>query len=93
MAALASVGFFIASVSRVDLVIVRDEAAERVTVSGNLFFASLDNLSGHLRASPATHTVLDLRRVPYCDSAALDMIESIREERGRRGGRLDVEMR
>ena len=93
VAALASVGFFIASVSRVDLVIVREETFERVTVSGNLFFASLDALTGHLRESPATHTVLDLRRVPYCDTAALSMIESIRQERLDRGGRLDVEMR
>jgi SulP family sulfate permease len=90
VAVVASVGFFVAGVSKVNLVISRESALERIAVSGNLFYASLDRLSNHLRADPTAHTLLDLSRVSYCDSAALNMIEAIRGERRQRGGRLEL---
>ena len=90
VAVAASVGFFVAGVSKVNLVINRDSTLERIAVSGNLFYASLDRLSNHLRSEPTAHTLLDLSRVSYCDSAALSMIETIQGERRQRGGRLDL---
>lgn len=90
VAAVSSLGFFIAGVSKVALVVVQQDDVERIQVSGNLFYASLDTLSHHLRAHPGKHTVLDLGRVPYCDSSALAMIEAIKREREAHGGRLEV---
>ena len=90
VAALSSLGFFIAGVSKVAFVVVQEDDVERVTVTGNLFYASLDALSHHLREHPTARTLLDLTRVPYRDAAAREMIEKIKTERLRRGGQLDV---
>lgn len=90
VAVLLSLGFFIAGVSKVALVMVDQDGVERIQVTGNLFYASLDALAHHLRAHPDAHTVLDLTRVPYCDSSAIAMIEAIKQERLAHGGRLEV---
>jgi len=90
LAALTSLGFFIAGVSKVAYVVVHEDGVERIRVTGNLFYASLDALSHHLRQHPKAHTRLDLTRVPYRDAAAIAMIEAIQRERQRHGGRLDV---
>jgi SulP family sulfate permease len=90
IAVLASVGFFVVGVSHVKLAISRHEGEERIAVRGNLFYASLDRLANHLRADPAARTVLDLSKVPYCDTAALDLIASVQKQRARHGGRLEV---
>ena len=90
VAIAASVGFFVASVSKVKLAISHEGDGERIVVSGNLFYASLDRLARHARANPSARTILDLRLVPYCDSAAWEMIKSIQEERRRHGGRLEI---
>ena len=90
VAAGLSVAFFIAGASKVDLEIVREGPGERIAVTGNLFYASLDRLSAHLRKGPAMMTLLDLRRVPYCDASAKALFESIRQERMLHGGKLDV---
>lgn len=90
VAALLSLGFFIAGVSKVALVMVDQDGVERIQVTGNLFFASLDALSQHLRANPSARTLLDLSRVPYCDSSAMAMIEAIKRERQEHGGDLDI---
>lgn len=63
---------------------------ERIVVTGNLFYASLDRLAKHLHSDPTVRTVLDLSRVPYCDAAAQDMIRKIQAERARHGGRLEI---
>jgi len=90
VAALLSLGFFIAGVSKVALVMVDQDGVERIQVTGNLFFASLDGLSQHLRANPSARTLLDLSRVPYCDSSAMAMIGAIKRERQEHGGDLDI---
>jgi len=90
VAVVASVGFFVASVSEVNLAISREGNEERIAVSGNLFYASLDPLAKHLKSEPSARTVLDLSRVPYCDAAARDMIKKIQTERARNGGRLGI---
>jgi SulP family sulfate permease len=90
VAVLASVGFFVAGVSQVTFAITHHEGEERIAVRGNLFYASLDRLANHLRADPAAKTVLDLSKVPYCDTAALDLIAHVQQQRARRGGRLEV---
>ncbi|MBI1395254.1 MAG: hypothetical protein GC151_04670 [Betaproteobacteria bacterium] len=90
VAVLSSVAFFVAGVSKVQLLISEEDGAEHIHVKGNLFYASFDRLARHLRRSPAAHTVLDLSHVPFCDSAASDMIESVQKLRARHGGRLDV---
>ncbi len=90
VAVAVSVGFFVASASRVKLGVSRDGAEERIVVSGNLFYASLDGLAKHLHSDLTARTVLDLSRVPYCDAAALDMINKIREERAQHGGQLEL---
>nr|MCU0636967.1 hypothetical protein [Gemmatimonadaceae bacterium] len=90
VAIVTSVVFFVASASRVSLDITRDGDAEHIAVRGNLFYASIDGLVGHLRAHPATRTTLDLRAVPYCDSAAIAAIDMIQRERNQHGGRLDL---
>ena len=90
VAVVVSVGFFVASASRVKLSVSRDGDEERIVVTGNLFYASLDRLAKHLHSDPTTRTVLDLSRVPYCDAAAQDMIRKIQAERARRGGRLEI---
>jgi SulP family sulfate permease len=90
VAIVASVVFFVASASRVALDISRDGDTEHIAVRGNLFYASIDGLVGHLRANPAMRTTLDLSAVPYCDSAALAMIDMIERERDQHGGRLEV---
>ncbi len=89
-AVLASVAFFVASVSKVELTISQDGDQERIEVGGNLFYASLDRLAKHLRGDPSAHTILDLRCVPYCDAAARDMIQNLQKERLRHGGKLDI---
>jgi len=90
VAVLASVGFLLAGMSKVGFVVSHDGELERIAVSGNLFYASLDRLSRHLHATPAARTLLDLTRVPYCDAAANAMIEAVRRERHAHGGRLDL---
>jgi sulfate permease, SulP family len=90
VAVLTSIGFFVISVSKVNLAISHDGDEERIAVTGNLFYASLDRLAKHLRSNPTICTVLDLSRVPYCDAAAQDMIKKIQEERTHHGGRLEV---
>jgi sulfate permease, SulP family len=90
VAVLLSLGFFIAGVSKVALVMVDQDGVERIQVTGNLFYASLDALAQHLREHPDANTLLDLTRVPYCDSSALAMIEAIKRERVEHGGRLEV---
>lgn len=90
VAVVVSVGFFVASVSRVKLVVSRDGDEERIVVTGNLFYASLDRLAKHLQSDPTARTVLDLSRVPYYDSAAQDTIRKIQTERERQGGRLEI---
>jgi MFS superfamily sulfate permease-like transporter len=87
---VASVGFFVTSVSKVKLAVSREGNEERIAVTGNLFYASLDRLAEHLRADPRVRTVLDLSRVSYLDGAAVDLIQKIRAERARNGGRLEV---
>ena len=90
VAVLLSLGFFIAGVSKVALVMIEEDDVERIEVTGNLFYASLDALAHHLREHPGAHTILDLTRVPYCDSSALAMIEAMKRERADHGGRLEV---
>jgi SulP family sulfate permease len=90
VAGICSIGFFVAGVSKVDLIVSHENDRERVTVAGNLFYASLDALANHLRAHPARRTTLDLSRVPYCDAAAVAMIESIKQERLQHGGCLEI---
>jgi len=87
---LASVGFFVASASRVKLSISHEAGQQHIAVTGNLFYASIDGLSDCLRADPTAYTVLDLSRVPYFDSSAAELIETIQRDRVRHGGRLDV---
>jgi sulfate permease, SulP family len=90
VAVAASIGFFVASVSKVGLAISREGDEERIAVSGNLFYASLDRLAKHLRGNPAGRTVLDLSKVAYCDVAAQEMMKQIQAERTRNGGRLEI---
>ena len=90
VAVAVSIGFFVASASRVKLAVSHDGDNEHIVVSGNLFYASLDRLTMQLRTDPTTRTVLDIGRVPYCDASALALIESVRRERQLCGGRLDV---
>lgn len=90
VAIASSVAFFVVRVSKVDFTISQDGDQERIEVGGNLFYASLDRLAKHLRSDPSNHTVLDLRRVPYCDAAARDMIRKIQKERTRHGGQLEI---
>ena len=86
----ASLGFFVASVSKAKLSISRDGEEERIAIIGNLFYASLDPLARHLRSDPSACTVLDLTRVPYCDAAAQQLIKKIQAQRARHGGRLEI---
>ncbi len=90
VAIAASIGFFVANASKVDFTISRDGNQERIEVGGNLFYGSLDRLAKHLRSDPSANTVLDLRRVPYCDAVAREMIRKIHNERARRGGQLEI---
>lgn len=90
IAVLLSLGFFIAAVSKVGLAVVEEDGVERIQVKGNLFYASLDSLAHHLREHPGARTLLDLTRVPYCDSSAMAMIEMIKLERLKNGGSLEV---
>ncbi len=90
VAVAVSVGFFVASVSKVKLAVSREGDEERVVVIGNLFYASLDRLAKHLQSDPTARTVLDLSRVPYYDAAAQDAIKKIQAERARHGGRLEI---
>lgn len=89
-AVVVSIGFFVASVSRVNFSVSRDDDEERIAVTGNLFYASLDRLATHLHSDPTARTVLDLSRVSYCDAAAREMIKNIQAERGQHGGRLEL---
>ncbi len=90
VAVLVSVLFFVASVSRIGMSITRDGEEERITVSGNLFYASLDRLAKHLRSHPSARTVLDLGKVAYCDATARAMLNKIQSERAQQGGRLEI---
>ncbi len=90
VAIASSVAFLVASVSKVDLAISKVGDQEQIVVDGNLYYASLDRLAKHLRSDPSTHTVLDLRRVPYCDAVACDMIQKIQKERMCHGGKLEI---
>jgi sulfate permease, SulP family len=90
VAVIVSIGFFVASASRVGLAISITDNVERITVKGNLFYASLDRLAKHLRRNPARRTVLDLSKVAYCDSAAWALIHRIQAERRHHGGQLEI---
>jgi len=90
VAVAASVIFFVASASRVKLAITNECGAERIRVSGNLFYASLDPLARHLHARPDAVTALDLSRVPLRDAAALALIERVKRERACSGGKLEI---
>ena len=90
MAAVASIGFFVASASKLAFEVSTEGVVENIKVSGNLFYASLDPLAIHLRANPERHTRLDLSQVSYRDVAATTMIEWVRLERERSGGKLEV---
>ena len=90
VAVTVSVGFFVASVSTIKLAVSRDGDQERIVVTGNLFYASLDRLAENLHSDPTARTILDLSRVPYCDAEAHNMIRKIQAERARLGGRLEI---
>ena len=90
VAVLVSVGFFVASASRVKFSISRDGGEERIAVTGNLFYASLDPLAKHLHRDPSTRTILDLSRVSYCDATAEHLLKKIQTERAHHGGRLEI---
>lgn len=90
VAVVASVVFLMASASKVTLAISHRGDAEHIKVTGNLFYASLDRLAKHLHADPTVVTALDLSRVPFRDATALAMIERVKCERERHGGRLEV---
>ena len=90
VAVVASVGFFVYCASEVNMAISREDGEERIAVTGNLFYASLDRLAKHLRSDLTARTVLDLSRVPYCDAAARDMINKVQVERARHGGQLEI---
>ena len=90
VAIAASIALFVARASRVDLAITREGHKERIVVVGNLYHASLDGLATHLRNNPGADTILDLRRVLYCDSAAQEMIQRIQGERPKQGGQLEI---
>lgn len=90
LAVLLSLVMLVAAVSKVGLAVTETDGVERIQVTGNLFYASLDVLLRHLRKDLSARTVLDLTRVPYCDSSALAMIETVKIERAAEGGRLDV---
>ncbi len=90
VAVVASVIFFVASASKVKLAISHEGSAEHIRVTGNLFYASLDRLAKHLHAHPSVHTALDLSRVPFHDATAMEMIERVKRERARSGGKLEV---
>ena len=89
VAIAVSVVFFVANVSKVNFSVSHDSDSERIVVSGNLFYASLDRLAKHLRNNPTANTILDLSRVPYCDAAAREMLRKIQAERLSRGGQLE----
>ncbi len=86
----ASIIFFVASAAKLSFSVTEESGSERIVVSGNLFYASLDRLAKHLRNAPSATTTLDLSRVPYCDAAARDMLRTIQAERAKRGGRLEL---
>lgn len=90
VAVLASVGFFVASVTRVKLNITHHEDVERIAVRGNLFYASMDDLVSHLREDPNARTVLDLTQVPYFDASAQQTLRRIEAERKAHGGSLEL---
>ena len=90
VAVLVSVGFFVASASRVKFSISRDGGEERIAVTGNLFYASLDPLAKHLHRDPTIRTILDLSRVSYCDATAEHLLRKIQTERAHHGGRLEI---
>lgn len=90
VAVLASAAFLLAGMSKVGFVVSDDGEVERIAVTGNLFYASLDRLARHLHSNPTARTLLDLTRVPYCDATATAMIEAVRRERHRSGGQLDL---
>lgn len=90
VAAVSSLFFFVAGASRLTFSVTAQGDTELVQVKGNLFFATLDALERHLTGEPHARTQLDLTRVPYCDSSALEMIEQIRVARAEHGGALEV---
>jgi SulP family sulfate permease len=90
VAVVVSVLFFVASVSRIGMSIALEGEEERIAVSGNLFYASLDRLAKHLRGNPSGRTVLDLSKVAYCDASAQEMMRKIQAEREQHGGRLEI---
>lgn len=53
VAMVSSLGFFITGVSKVEFVVTEKDDIERIQVTGNLFYASLDTLSYHLVNIPA----------------------------------------
>ena len=93
VAVVASVVFFVASASKVNFSVGRENGSEHIVVSGNLFYASLDRLAKHLRSNPTENSIVDLSRVPYCDATAMQMIKKIQNERLRCGGQLEIATR
>jgi len=90
VAAIASVAFFVSGASAVTLDTSHRDGVEHIVVRGNLFYGSIDTLARHLRQRPGGETRLDLRRVAFCDAAALAVIEGISRDRLAAGGRLEV---
>jgi SulP family sulfate permease len=91
VAVAASVIFFVVNASRINWTVQREGNQERIVATGNLFYASMDPLADHLRTTTSVNTVLDLRRVSYCDAAARRVLETIRRERRSHGGALEVQ--
>lgn len=91
VAVVLSVIFFVAGVAKVRFTISNSGDAERIAVTGTLFYASLDRLAGHLKGNSGRNTVLDLSRVSYCDGAAREMIRCVQTERAMNGGSLVVD--
>lgn len=90
VAVLASIGFFLASVVKLDLRTTHRDGVEHIAVRGNLFYASMDALVSRLRTDPKARTVLDLSSVPYFDASARAALDRIQDERKRNGGSLEV---
>ena len=90
VAVVASAIFLLAGMSKVDFAVSHDGEMERIAVTGNLFYASVDRLSRHLRAHPTARTHLYLSRVPFCDATARAMIRAVQHERRANGGQLEL---
>lgn len=64
-----------------------------LTLRGNVVAEELDLLEDHIRyciKMSVVRVVLDFREVPFLDSAALEELQNIASELGKRGGDLRV---